>query len=72
MKILSHRHTGIIINDFDGMLKFYVGMGLVLRRRDLEQGQLQVLYLAGSMLAIDGGSIAVLLINFLITPRLGV
>jgi len=38
MKILSHRHTGIIVSDFDGMLKFYVGMGLVLRRRDLEQG----------------------------------
>jgi catechol 2,3-dioxygenase-like lactoylglutathione lyase family enzyme len=38
MKILGHRHIGIIVNDFEGMLKFYVGMGLVLRRRDLEQG----------------------------------
>jgi catechol 2,3-dioxygenase-like lactoylglutathione lyase family enzyme len=38
MKILGHRHTGIIVNDFDVMLKFYVDMGLVLRRRDLEQG----------------------------------
>ena len=40
MKIIGHRHTGIIVNDFEGMLNFYVGMGLVLRRRDLEQGPL--------------------------------
>ena len=40
MKILGHRHTGIIVNDFDAMLKFYLGLGLVLRRRDLEQGPL--------------------------------
>ena len=38
MKILGHRHTGIIVCDFDVMLKFYLGMGLVLRRRDLEKG----------------------------------
>lgn len=38
MKILGHRHTGIIVNDFEAMLNFYVGMGLVLRRRDIEQG----------------------------------
>lgn len=39
MKILGHRHTGIIVNDFEGMLNFYVGMGLVLRSRDIEHGQ---------------------------------
>ena len=38
MKILGHRHTGMLVNNFDGMLEFYVGMGLLLRRRDLEQG----------------------------------
>ena len=38
MKILGHRHTGIIVNDFDKMLEFYVGLGLVLRRRDFEEG----------------------------------
>lgn len=38
MKILGHRHTGIIVCDFEVMLKFYLGMGLVLRRRDLEKG----------------------------------
>ena len=38
MKIIGHRHTGIIVNDFDRMLEFYVGLGLVLRRRDFEEG----------------------------------
>jgi catechol 2,3-dioxygenase-like lactoylglutathione lyase family enzyme len=38
MKILGHRHTGIIVNDFDKMLDFYVGLGLVLRRHDFEEG----------------------------------
>jgi catechol 2,3-dioxygenase-like lactoylglutathione lyase family enzyme len=40
VKIIGHRHTGIIVSDFDGMLQFYIGMGLCLRRRDLEQGPL--------------------------------
>lgn len=40
MKIIGHRHTGMIVRDFDGMLSFYIGMGLCLRRRDLEQGPL--------------------------------
>ena len=39
MKILCHRHTGIIVDDFDRMLEFYMGLGLVLRRRDLEEGK---------------------------------
>lgn len=38
MKILGHRHTGIIVNDFDKMLEFYLGLGLVLRRHDFEEG----------------------------------
>ena len=38
MKILGHRHTGIIVQDFDKMLAFYIGLGLELRRRDLEEG----------------------------------
>jgi len=38
VKILGHRHTGIIVNNFDKMLEFYVGLGLVLRRRDFEEG----------------------------------
>lgn len=38
MKILGHRHTGIIVKDFDKMLNFYMGLGLELRRRDLEEG----------------------------------
>lgn len=38
MRILGHRHTGIIVNDLDRMLDFYVGLGLLLRRRDIEEG----------------------------------
>jgi len=38
MKVLAHRHVGMIVNDFDKMLEFYLGLGFVLRRRDLEQG----------------------------------
>ena len=38
MKILGHRHTGIIVNDLDKMLEFYMGLGLALRRRDFEEG----------------------------------
>jgi catechol 2,3-dioxygenase-like lactoylglutathione lyase family enzyme len=39
MKITGHRHTGIIVNHFDVMLDFYVGLGLVLRRRDNERAR---------------------------------
>ena len=39
MRILGHRHTGIIVNDFDMMLDFYIGLGFVLRRRDRESGE---------------------------------
>lgn len=38
MKILGHRHTGIIVSDFEKMLAFYSGMGLELKRRDIEKG----------------------------------
>ena len=38
MRIIGHRHTGIIVQDFDTMLEFYMGLGLTLRRRDLEEG----------------------------------
>jgi catechol 2,3-dioxygenase-like lactoylglutathione lyase family enzyme len=38
MKILGHRHTGIIVQDFNKMLDFYIGLGLELRRRDIEKG----------------------------------
>ena len=38
MKILGHRHTGIIVHDLDRMINFYVGLGFVLKRRDLERG----------------------------------
>jgi hypothetical protein len=36
MKILSLRHVGIIVDEFDKMLNFYIGLGLELRRRDYE------------------------------------
>ena len=39
MKIINHRHTGLIVNNFDLMLNFYKGMGLSLRRHDLEEGE---------------------------------
>jgi catechol 2,3-dioxygenase-like lactoylglutathione lyase family enzyme len=39
MRILGHRHTGIIVNDFDKMLNFYIGLGFELRRRDKESGE---------------------------------
>jgi catechol 2,3-dioxygenase-like lactoylglutathione lyase family enzyme len=39
MKILGHRHTGIIVHDLERMLNFYVGIGLVLRCRDIEKGE---------------------------------
>ena len=38
MKIISHRHTGLIVNDLDKMLDFYLGLGFELRRRDIEEG----------------------------------
>ena len=38
MKILEHRHTGLIVDDLDRMIEFYVGLGLVLKQRDLESG----------------------------------
>lgn len=38
MRILGHRHTGIIVLDLDRMLEFYVGLGLTVRRRDYETG----------------------------------
>ena len=38
MRILGHRHTGLIVDDLDRMIGFYVGLGLVLKRRDLESG----------------------------------
>jgi catechol 2,3-dioxygenase-like lactoylglutathione lyase family enzyme len=38
MKILSLRHIGIVVADFDRMINFYSGLGLVLRRRDVEEG----------------------------------
>lgn len=38
MRILEHRHTGLIVDDLDRMIDFYVGLGLVLKRRDLESG----------------------------------
>ncbi len=31
MKILEHRHTGLIVDDLDQMIDFYVGLGLVLK-----------------------------------------
>ena len=39
MKVLANRHIGIIVKNFDRMLDFYVGLGLELRRRDIEKGQ---------------------------------
>lgn len=38
MRILGHRHTGVIVLDLDRMLEFYVGLGLSVRRRDYETG----------------------------------
>ena len=38
MKILGHRHTGILTHDLDRMIAFYTGLGFVLKRRDLEKG----------------------------------
>ena len=38
MKILEHRHTGLLVDDLDRMIEFYVGLGLVLKQRDLESG----------------------------------
>ena len=38
MKIIGHRHTGIIVNDFEIMLDYYLGLGFELRVRDIEQG----------------------------------
>ena len=37
-KILSPRHVGIIVDNLDVMIKFYIGLGLTLRRRDYESG----------------------------------
>ena len=38
MKILDHRHTGIIVNNLEEMASFYVALGFKQTRRDLEQG----------------------------------
>jgi catechol 2,3-dioxygenase-like lactoylglutathione lyase family enzyme len=38
VKILGHRHTGIIVNDFDKMLAFYLGLGLTLKSQAVEEG----------------------------------
>ena len=38
MKILGHRHTGIIVQNLDKMLEFYIGLGLELRIRNVERG----------------------------------
>ena len=38
MKILGHRHTGILTNDLDKMIGFYLGLGFILKSRDLESG----------------------------------
>jgi len=32
MKILGHRHTGILTHDFDQMIVFYTGLGFVLKQ----------------------------------------
>lgn len=39
MKFLSHRHTGLIVQDFEKMLSFYVGLGFEIRTKDLESGK---------------------------------
>lgn len=39
VKVLAPRHTGIIVIDFDLMCQFYIGLGLKLRREDIEEGQ---------------------------------
>ena len=38
MKIIGLRHEGIVVDVFDKMLNFYIGLGLELRRRDYESG----------------------------------
>ena len=38
MKVLANRHVGLIVQNFDRMLDFYIGLGLELRRRDIEKG----------------------------------
>ena len=38
MRILGHRHTGIIVNNLEDMASFYVALGFKQTRRDLEQG----------------------------------
>jgi len=38
MRIVGHRHTGLIVRDLDQMVAFYTGLGLTLRRRDKESG----------------------------------
>lgn len=38
MKILGHRHTGILTKDLDKMIGFYLGLGFILKSRDLESG----------------------------------
>lgn len=38
MKILGHRHTGIIVSNLEEMASFYVALGFKQTRRDHEQG----------------------------------
>jgi catechol 2,3-dioxygenase-like lactoylglutathione lyase family enzyme len=38
LKILGHRHTGIIVRDIESMASFYLALGFKQTRRDLEQG----------------------------------
>ncbi len=38
MKVLAHRHIGVVVQNFDRMLEFYIGLGFDLRRRDVEEG----------------------------------
>jgi len=38
MRVLGHRHTAIIVENLDQMIRFYVSLGFQEKRRDLEQG----------------------------------
>jgi hypothetical protein len=38
MKVLSHRHTGLIVKNFKKMLNFYLGLGFEIRTKELESG----------------------------------
>jgi catechol 2,3-dioxygenase-like lactoylglutathione lyase family enzyme len=39
VRVLSHRHTAIIVADLDRMIDFYVALGFEQRRRDHEEGE---------------------------------